>query len=123
MKFDFVRMVVIPLVLLILFAIAGQFVGSFVFAELAHLPDWQWNSFWQYKNSDWANYKGVHWRLNVSAAAMILTTLFPVIAGLIILIVGREKRELHGSSRFATRSEIAAKGVLSAPKSKYILSV
>ena len=64
MKFDFVRMVVIPLVLLILFAIAGQFVGSFVFAELAHLPDWQWNSFWQYKNSDWANYKGVHWRLN-----------------------------------------------------------
>ena len=118
MKFDFARMVVIPIILLILFAIAGQFVGSFVFAELAHLPDWQYNTFWQYKNSDWANYKGVHWRLNVAAAAMILTTLFPVIAGLIILIVGREKRELHGSSRFATKSEIAAKGLLSAPKSK-----
>lgn len=107
-----------PLILTILCAVAGQYVASYVFATLAKLPDWQWDTFWQYKDSEYASYKNIQWRLQVSLAAMILTTLLPFILTGIILIATREKRELHGSSRFANKSEVIAKGLLSAPDSK-----
>ena len=107
-----------PIILIVACAIAGQFVGSFTFAELAKLQEWHWNTLWQYKHSSYAAYKNIQWRLQISMAAMILTTLLPFIIAFIVFIATREKRELHGSARFANRGEIIAKGLLTPPKSK-----
>ncbi len=102
----------------LVFAVIGQFVGSYVFIRLAKAPVSPgvfvlWDL---YKNSQgpgggiW-----VMWQFKVGVFLAGALPLVPVVMSIAILF-SRSKRELHGSARFATPSEIAKADLL---KNKY----
>lgn len=55
--------------------------------------------------------KGMVWRLHVSTAAAAVLPVLVVVLGL-TAVFSRPRKELHGSARFANRSEIKKTGLL-----------
>ena len=110
--------IIIFLVLTIIFAILGQYVGSMVFAKLANLPEQAIgvSKLWQYSHSQYMASPKVAFYVKLGFLAAILITLIPVLLMGIVAYIFREKQELHGSSRFAKRGEIAQYGLLPSPK-------
>lgn len=110
--------IVIFLVLTIIFAILGQYVGSMVFAKLANLPEQAIgvSKLWQYSHSQYMASPKVAFYVKLGFLAAILITLIPVLLMGIVAYIAREKQELHGSSRFANRGEIAGYGLLPSAK-------
>ena len=101
------------LILLVIFGIGGQFAGSYLFAQLAGIKKWGFLTLWKYYHSpEYANNAAIHWRLMVGIAVAGLLSIVPFIMLIVGLITGRQKRELHGSQRFATIGEIRQKGLL-----------
>ena len=104
-------LIIFCLILTLIFAVLGQFIGSYLFAKIAGLKEWHWNTLWQFSH----NAKSIAqytWKLKVGNGLAIVMTLIPVVMLIIALILGRQKRELHGSQRFATIGEIRRKGLL-----------
>lgn len=98
----------------LVFAVIGQFVGSYVFIRLEKAPVSPgvfvlWDL---YKNSQGPG--GGIWVMWQFKAGVLLAgglTLVPVVMSIAILF-GRPQRELHGSARFATPGEVAKAGLL-----------
>ena len=104
---------IFTLILLPIFTIGGQFFGSYLFAILAGLKKFGFLTLWQYSHSsEFAGTAEIAWRLNVAWIAAIIIACVPIVILILVLIFGRQKRELHGSQRFATIGEIRRKGLL-----------
>lgn len=106
-----VPLIIFCLILTLIFAVLGQFIGSYLFAKIAGLKDWHFSTLWQFSH----NAKSIAqytWKLKVGNGLAIVMTLIPVLMLILALILGRQKRELHGSQRFATIGEIRRKGLL-----------
>ena len=100
------------LILLGIFAVLGQFAGSYLFAKLAGVKNWGLFTLWDYSHSSMASKGAIAWRLKVSNIAAFVITILPVVIGIAALIPIKPKQELHGSQRFARISEIRKKGLL-----------
>lgn len=109
-------LIIFILVLFIACAIAGQFAGSFVFAKLAGVSKWGFLTLWKYKSSAFAANASIAWRLNVGFAVSGIVAILPLFLMLAALVSGNQKKELHGSQRFANMSEIRRKGLLPTDK-------
>ncbi|MBR5940162.1 MAG: type IV secretory system conjugative DNA transfer family protein [Neisseriaceae bacterium] len=99
-------------ILLIIFTIGGAFLGSWTFASLVGLKSWGFSTLWDFYHSDIAHKPNIHWKLMVAMAVFWLMVAIPIVLLILALIFGRQKRELHGSQRFATYGEIRQKGLL-----------
>ena len=99
-------------ILLIVFTIGGGFLGSYTFAKLAGLKSWGLTTLWYAYHSNIASKPNIHWKLMVGITVFWVMVAIPILMLLLALILGRQKRELHGSQRFATIGEIRRKGLL-----------
>jgi len=100
------------LVSVLVFAVIGQFAGSFAFMRLAKAPVSPGVfTLWDlYQNSAGGGIWRM-WQFKVGVFLAAILTLAPVFMGIAILF-NRPGRELHGSARFATPGEIAKAGLL-----------
>lgn len=105
-------LLIFTFILLIIFAISGAFLGSYVFAKVAGLQSWGFSTLWDYYHSPLAHHPKIHWRLMVGVGVFWVMVAIPVLMLILALIFGRQKRELHGSQRFASIGEIRQKGLL-----------
>ena len=99
-------------ILLIIFTIGGAFLGSYTFATMAGLKSWGVTTLWDVYHSDIAHKPNIHWKLMVGITVFWTMVAIPILMLILALILGRQKRELHGSQRFATIGEIRRKGLL-----------
>lgn len=107
----------VVLALLLILGIAGQYAGSYVFVQLAKLPEdvWGLTTLFQYHQA-YGNHPAVMKLLKIGFAVSIAVPALPTLIILAAVIFGRQKRELHGSQRFALSGEIARAGLLSLKK-------
>ena len=89
------------------FYVVGAYLGGMVFLKLAKLPEDLLSP------TILIDYKAQYWHvaqakklLKIGFAINGFVTVLPVILGIMVVISGRGKRELHGSARFANRAEI-----------------
>ena len=110
--------IVIFIVLTLAAAVGGQFVGSIVFGELAKLPDDSVGilTLWQYAHSKYMANALINRYVKIGFLVSGIITIFPTILMIIVAIISREKKELHGSTRWAKAGEIASYGLLPSPK-------
>jgi len=104
----------ISIVIVVGFALAGQVLGGLVFAKLEKLPSSIVGVGALYKY--WVAYGdviAVHRHLVMCAAIAGLVTVAPIALGVITVAGAKfKKRELHGSARFASVSEIRKSGLV-----------
>lgn len=107
----------------IVFTIAGQYLGGFVYFKLTNIPlqyleiNSLYDSYLTYR------YDELIRKYVMSGVAVSLIMAFlPIIMVITIAILSIKKEEIHGSARFAKKSEIKKSGILK-KNSKYPLIV
>lgn len=111
------KLLIVFLVAFLLFSIAGQYVGGAIFLKLTNIP-FEYLSFnTLYVNwFDYSNDLDILPYLKISIAASAVFAFLPLLIGLLAVIFGFKKEEIHGSARFANDIELEKSGLF--PKSK-----
>ncbi len=91
---------------------AGLYAGGWVFIKLAEVPDTMLNlhTLQQYNAED-GHIPGIRKLIKIGQFIAGIVAVLPAIIGIALFILSRDKRELHGSSRFANTGEIAKHGL------------
>ncbi|MBO4576370.1 MAG: type IV secretory system conjugative DNA transfer family protein [Neisseriaceae bacterium] len=110
--------IVMLIVFLTLSIIGGQYVGSMLFVKLSGLPDSATGitTLWNYSHSEYMAYPKIAKFVKLGFVVSGLVAIFPLLIVVIALIAGREKQELHGSTRWAKKGEIISYGLLPTQK-------
>ena len=92
---------------------AGLYAGGWVFIKLAEVPDTMLNLYTlQQYNAAYGHIPGIRKLIKIGQFIAGIIAVLPAIIGIALFILSREKRELHGSSRFANAGEIAKFGLI-----------
>jgi len=109
----------IAVVFICALAVAGQYAGGRLFADLEKIPS---DSVTIYTLIDyWKSYshvQAVKFSLIIGWAAAIALPLIPLLMVLVSALTGK-KPELHGSARFATKAEVRQVGLFGDDKAKW----
>ncbi len=110
--------IIFLLLLTIAAAVGGQLVGSILFVQLAKLPSDSIGitTLWQYAHSKYMANVIINRYVKIGFLVSGIITIFPTILMIIVAIMSREKKELHGSTRWATKGEIISYGLLPTAK-------
>ncbi|WP_230960400.1 hypothetical protein [Burkholderia pseudomultivorans] len=99
------------------FAVAGQFAGATLFAQLEKLPDSTIGITTLYRYwIAFGHIVAVKRALVASTAVAALVTSLPLLIVVVFIIRGSRRVELHGSARFATVHEIRKAGLVEGGK-------
>jgi type IV secretion system protein VirD4 len=109
----------IAVVFICALAVAGQYAGGRLFADLEKIPS---DSVTIYTLIDyWKSYshvRAVKFSLMIGWAAAIALPLIPLVMVVVSALTGK-KPELHGSARFATKAEVRQVGLFGDDKAKW----
>ncbi|KVW77445.1 hypothetical protein WK99_27795 [Burkholderia ubonensis] len=99
------------------FAIAGQFAGATLFAQLEKLPDSSIGVTTLYRYwMAFGHVVAVKRALAASTALAAIVTALPLLIPVIYIMRANGRLELHGSARFATAHEIRKAGLVEVRK-------
>ena len=96
-----------------LFSIIGLYVGGYIFIKRTHMDisilsyDTLFNYYHLYQSNI-----GVIKEIKIGAFCSVLVSLLPSLIGIMALIAGQKKEELHGSARWANDLEIKKSGLI-----------
>ncbi|MBN3733165.1 hypothetical protein G3N98_19880 [Burkholderia sp. Tr-20390] len=99
------------------FAVAGQFAGATLFAQLEKLPDSSIGITTLYRYwIAFGHIVAVKRALVASTAVAAIVSALPLLIPIVYLIRGNGRIELHGSARFANVHEIRKAGLVEVRK-------
>ena len=92
---------------------AGLYTGGWVFIKLADVPDTMLglHTLQQY-NAAYGHVSGIRKLIKIGQFIAGIVAILPAIIGIALFFLSRDKRELHGSARFASIREIKKLGLM-----------
>ena len=97
----------------ILFSIIGLYVGGYVFIKRTHMDMsiLSYDTLFDYYHLYLSNVSVIK-EIKIGVLCSVLVSLLPSLIGIMVLIAGQKKEELHGSARWANDLEIKKSGLI-----------